>query len=314
MQRYFARRAILVLPTLLGLTLVVFLAVRLLPGDVIDQIVGESGTETPELRQAVEERYNLTGNVVLRYFDWLGGLVQGDLGKSIISDRPVTEHLRERMAVTIELGLLALIISQLIALPVGIISAIRQDTIVDHVARSFSILLLAVPSFWLGLLAITYGFAWFGWTPPLRYVDFREDPASNLRSLWVPALILGAALSGTVMRLTRSTVLEVLRQDYVRTAWSKGLQERQIIVRHVLRNAMIPVVTVIGLQIPIVVGGTVVLESIFGLPGLGTFLLDSVQRRDYPAIQGIVLLSGTLVIVTNLLVDFTYPILDPRMR
>jgi peptide/nickel transport system permease protein len=314
MQRYFARRVILVMPTLIGLTFVVFMAVRLLPGDVIDQIVGESGTSTPELRRALEEHYNLTGNVVVGYLEWLGGLLKGDLGDSIVSDRPVTQHLRERMAVTVELGLLALVISQFIALPIGIISAIRQDTIVDHITRSLAILMLAVPSFWLGLMAITYGFVWFGWTPPLRYSEFWDNPLSNLGSLWVPALILGAGLSGTVMRLTRSTVLEVLRQDYVRTAWSKGLREREIVLRHVMRNALIPVVTVIGLQVPIVVGGTVVLESIFGLPGLGSFLLDSVQRRDYPAVQGIVLLSGTVVILTNLLVDFTYPIFDPRLR
>jgi len=314
MQRYFARRVVLMLPTLLGLTIVVFMAVRLMPGDVIDQLVGESGTSTPELRRALEERYNLTGNAVTRYLQWVGGLLRGDLGESIVSGRPVTHHLRERMAVTVELGVLALLVSQLIALPVGVISAVRQDTIADHVARSFSILLLAVPSFWLGLMAITYGFVWFGWTPPLRYTEFWDSPGSNLRSLWVPALILGAALSGSVMRMTRSTLLEALRQDYVRTARAKGLHGRIIILRHVMRNALIPVVTVIGLQVPVIVGGTVVLESIFGLPGLGTFLLDSVQRRDYPAIQGVVLLSGTVVVVTNAIVDFTYPILDPRIR
>ncbi|NJD66646.1 MAG: ABC transporter permease [Chloroflexi bacterium] len=314
MQKYFVRRVILMLPTIIGLTFVVFMAVRLLPGDVINQIVGESGDATPEMREALEERYNLNGNVGVRYVEWSAGLLRGDLGNSIISDRPVTQHLRERVAVTVELGILALIASQLIALPVGIISAVRQDSIVDHLARSLSILLLAVPSFWLALLAITYGFVWFGWTPPLRYAEIWDDPASNIRSLWVPALILGAALSGTLMRLTRSTVIEVLRQDYVRTARAKGLRERSTVLHHVMRNALIPVVTVIGLQVPVVVGGTVVLESIFGLPGLGSFLLDSVQHRDYPAVQGVVLISGTVVILTNLLVDLTYPLLDPRIR
>lgn len=314
MQGYLARRGLLVLPTLIGLSFIIFAALRFIPGDAVDQIIGEGGTSTPELRAALEERYGLNGNVVIRYGEWLRDVLTGDLGTSIASDQPVTEHLRSRASVTIELGFLALLASQLIAVPIGIVSAVRQDTIVDHVARSLSILLLAVPSFWLGLLAITYGFAWFEWTPPLAYTDIWDDPLSNLRSLWVPALILGGAMSGSVMRLTRSTVIEVLRQDYVRTARAKGLRERTVIVRHLLRNAMIPVVTAIGLQIPIMVGGTVVLESIFSLPGLGTFLIDSVSRRDYPAVQGVVLLIGTVVVLTNLAIDLSYPIIDPRMK
>jgi peptide/nickel transport system permease protein len=209
---------------------------------------------------------------------------------------------------------MALIISQMISLPVGVISAIRRNTPLDYMARSFAIGLLAVPSFWLALLAIIYGFRWFGWTPPLTYHQLWDDPVANLKTLWLPAIILGGILSGTVMRLTRSTMLEVLRQDYVRTAWAKGLRERVIIIRHCLRNAFIPVITVIGLQVPLLIGGTVVLESIFSIPGMGRFMLDAIQDRDYPVVQGIVLLSATMVVMTNLVVDLTYSLLDPRIR
>lgn len=315
MQRYVVRRLFLVIPTMLGITLVVFMAVRFLPGDVIAGILGEDvGAASPEVRERLEERYSLNNSIPQQYGEWISEIARLDLGTSIISGRPVLDDLKNKLPVTLQLGLMALIISQMISLPVGVISAIRRNTPLDYVARSFAIGLLAVPSFWLALLAIIYGFRWFGWTPPLTYHQLWDDPVANLKTLWLPAIILGGILSGTVMRLTRSTMLEVLRQDYVRTAWAKGLRERVIIVRHCLRNAFIPVITVIGLQVPLLIGGTVVLESIFSIPGMGRFMLDAIQDRDYPVVQGIVLLSATMVVMTNLVVDLTYSLLDPRIR
>jgi peptide/nickel transport system permease protein len=300
---------------LLGVTLVVFLAVRFLPGDVIDQIIADSGAQgDEELRAALEEEYKLTGSLPQQYLEWLGGVITGDFGESIQSRRAVMDDLRSRLPVSLELGIIAMLFSVTLALPVGVISAVKQDTWVDYLARSFAILLLALPSFWVALMAITYGYAWFGWTPPLEYRQFWDDPITNLQILWVPALILGAQLSGAVMRLTRSTVLEVMRQDYVRTARAKGLRERSVILRHAMRNAVIPVITVIGLQVGVLVGGTVVLETIFSLPGMGRYLLTSIEKRDYPVVQAVVLAAAVVVLLSNLIVDLSYALIDPRIR
>lgn len=313
MQAYIIRRLLLTIPTLIGISFIVFVSVRFIPGTIVDQLLANTDA-TPEIRKQLEEEYNLTGNIVVKYVEWMGNLAKFDLGTSAISRRPITEALGERLPATMELGFLGLLLSQLIGIPIGTIAAIRQDTPLDYITRSFAIALLAVPSFWLALLAITYGFNWFGWTPPLRYEKLWVDPISNIKSIWIPALILGAGSSGSLMRLTRTTMLDAMRQDYVRTAWSKGLRERVIIFRHVLRNAMIPVVTVIGLQIPALVGGTVILERIFTIPGMGTFLLDSVNQRDYPAVQALVLLSAVVIVFATLLVDLTYPLIDPRIK
>jgi peptide/nickel transport system permease protein len=210
--------------------------------------------------------------------------------------------------------MMAMAVSILIAIPIGVLSAVKQDSLIDHLTRSFAILILAIPSFWLGLMVIVYGFAWFGWTPPLRYHDPWQDPIANLQHLIAPALILGAGLSGTVLRLTRTTLLEVLRQDYMRTARAKGLGTVSILVTHAMRNSLIPIITVIGVQIPVIVGGTVVLEKIFSVPGMGSFLLAAVQSRDYPVIQAIVIISATVVILSTLAVDLIYPLIDPRIR
>jgi peptide/nickel transport system permease protein len=218
------------------------------------------------------------------------------------------------MPVTAELGLLAMAIGLLIAVPVGVISAVRQDTRTDYVARGVAIGMLAIPGFWLGTLVITLPSIWWGWTPPLRYTKLWEDPGKNLGQMIIPAIILGIALSGTVMRLTRAQMLEVLRQDYVRTAAAKGLRERAIVVHHALRNAFIPVLTLLGLEVAIVVGGAVVIESVFALPGIGRYLLEGIQYRDYPVIQALNLIFATVIVLTNLLVDLLYAWFDPRVR
>ncbi|MCZ7575804.1 MAG: ABC transporter permease [Dehalococcoidia bacterium] len=315
MQAYLVRRLVLVIPTLIGLTMVVFLAVRFLPGDLVDAIAGSQGAAaTPEIRAQIEEKYHLDKALPEQYLLWVGDILRGDLGESAQKQRPVTEILQQKLPVTIELGVLAIIVSLMVALPLGITSAIRAGTIPDYVARSLGIVFIAVPSFWLALLVITYGFAWFGWVPPLRYAELWEDPASNLRTMWVPALVLGAGLAGTLTRFVRATMLEALRNDYVRTARSKGLGERRIVVGHVLRNALIPIVTVIGLQIPVVIGGSVIIEQIFSLPGMGSELLLSVNQRDYPLIQGMVLVFGFTVVLVNLGVDMSYALIDPRVK
>jgi peptide/nickel transport system permease protein len=315
LQQYLMKRLALVIPTLLGITLVVSLAVRFLPGSIVDQLLGEDvAFVNPETRAALEARFGLDRNPVEQYVTWVSDLVQGDLGRSLISGRAITEDLKTRLPVTFQLGFMGLFVAVLIAIPVGVLSAIRQDGLIDYIARSAAIVLLATPSFWIGLMAITYGFILFDWTPPLSYDKPWEDFRSNIGVLWVPALILGTHATGTIMRITRATMLEVLRQDYVRTAWSKGLRERVVVIRHALRNAVIPVITVIGLQIPSLVGGTVILERIFSLPGMGNYLLTAIQQRDYPVVQAVVLITAFVVVFSNLFVDAAYAIIDPRIR
>ena len=315
MQRYILRRLLLMIPPLLGVTFVVFVIVRAVPGDVIDQILGDFGAGDRETKEALLKEYSLDGNIAVQYVRWLGDLATFDFGKSIISNRTVVSELQNRLPVTLELSILAIICSLTIALPIGIISAIRQDTIIDYVCRSLAISLLAVPGFWVGLMLITMAGKYFTWgVPPKNYIEFTADPIGNIRMLAMPAIILGAGLSGGVMRFTRSTMLEVLRQDYVRTAWSKGLRERVIITRHVMRNALIPVVTVVGLQLPILVGGTVIIETVYSIPGMGRYYVASVNPLDYPVIQAINVIVALVVVFANLGVDLIYSVLDPRIR
>lgn len=313
MGTYIARRLLLTIPTLLGVTVLVFSMVRFLPGDVIDQMMGEyrlSVKSQAELRA----KLGLEKPLPVQYAQWLGGLLRGDLGRSLRSDRGVAWELRRRLPASLELGVLAIACSLAIALPVGVLSALRQDTWIDYAARSFSIFALSAPSFWLGILVITFPAIWWHWSPPVGYRHLWEDPVRNLQIMVLPAAILGLVTNGSVMRLTRAQMLEVMRQDYIRTAWAKGLRGRAVVLRHAMKNALIPVVTVIGLQVPLLVGGSVVMESIFSIPGTGTYLIQAIQGRDYPIVQGVNVLVATVVIVSNLLVDVSYGYLDPRVR
>jgi peptide/nickel transport system permease protein len=312
MQVYLARRLLLVIPTLLGVSIVVFLLVRMLPGDAVTMLLQDYAyaKDADEMRT----RLGLDRPIYVQYLDWLGGVVRGDLGTSLRSKSPVAQELLGRMPVTAELGLLGMLFGLAVAIPVGVIAAVRQDTWSDYFSRSTAIGFLAVPSFWLGTLVITLPSIWWGWTPPLRYTALLDDPAKNLSHVILPAVILGVGLSGALMRLTRAQMLEVLRQDFVRTAAAKGLAERAIVFRHALKNAFIPVLTLLGLQVSILVGGAVVLESIFVLPGMGRYLLEAVQYRDYPVIQGLNLIFATAIVLANLLVDLLYGWLDPRVR
>ena len=315
MQFYVARRLLLMIPTLLGVTFIVFVMVRAVPGDVIDLLTGDFGAASEETKEALRKEYQLDDNIVVQYVKWIGRVVRFDFGNSILSDRTVISELKSRLPVTLELGILAIICSLCIALPVGIMSAIRQDTAWDYAGRSFAIGLLAIPGFWVGIILITMAGRYFTWgVPPKDYMAFTDNPLGNLRMMIVPSMILGAGLSGSVMRFTRSAMLETLRQDYIRTAWAKGLRERRVIISHALRNALIPVVTVVGLQLPILVGGTVLIETVYSIPGMGRYYVSSVSSLDYPVVQAVNVIVAVVVVFVNLGVDLTYSILDPRIR
>ncbi len=307
------RRLLLLVPTLLGVTIVVFVLVRLLPGDAATLQL-QDARSTPADEAALRAQLGLDKPIYLQYADWLGTLLHGDLGHSFRSKQPIAQELASRIPVTLELGMVALMIASVVATSVGVISAVRQDTWMDYTARSTAIALLAIPAFWLGTLVVTLPSVWWHWTPPLQYVRLTQDPLKNLSIIIIPALILGLGLSGGLMRLVRTQMLEVLRQDFIRTASAKGLAEQAVITRHALKNALIPALTVLGLQVGLLVSGTVVLESIFVLPGMGRYLLEAVQSRDYPAIQALNLIFATVIVVTNLVVDLLYGWLDPRVR
>jgi peptide/nickel transport system permease protein len=311
-RQYIFRRVLLIIPTIIGVTILVSLSIRLLPGDAVDALADQVGAGNED---EVRAELGLDKPWPEQYINWLGDAITGDLGTSFRSGgTTVLDELKVRLPVTIQLGIMALGISLVIALPIGIYSAIRQDQVGDYAARSFAIAALAVPSFWLATLAVIYWPRIFGDSLPITYHKLWEDPWANLQQMWVPAMILGFAVAGSIMRLTRAQMLEVMRQDYVRTAWSKGLRERSIVTRHALKNALIPVVTLIGLQVPVLVGGSVVLEQIFVLPGLGQFFIVALINRDYPVILGINLIIASIIVVTNLVVDVAYSMLDPRIR
>ncbi len=319
MRQYIIRRVLLIIPTMIGVTMVVSLLTQLLPGDFIDVMLADhmgSGEDREAYRASLEEQLGWNDPWIVQYGNWLWRLVQGDLGTSFIGGfQTVNEELRTRIPVTLELGVLSMIVGVAIALPVGIISAIRQDSSLDYVMRGGAILALSVPGFWLAVLTIRIIFPQLGLPSlPLVYSDPTEDLLENLRHMYVPAIVLGIGLAGPVMRLTRGEMLEVLRQDYVRTARAKGLQENAVIVRHAMRNALIPVLTLVGLQASILVGGSVIMEQIFTLPGMGLRMITALTDRDIPVVMGIMVVVALVVIVANLLVDIAYSLVDPRIR
>ena len=335
MSAYIIRRLLLIIPTLSILTIMVFLAVRFIPGDVIDVMVArmiEQGADGAEIdREALERRLGLDVPVHVQYGRWIGvlptrdfitgesrfqeGLLQGALGQSLWGAHfSVEEKIIGRLPVTIQLGVMAIVIGLVIALPVGIYSAMRQNTAADYAGRSVAIIGLATPNFWLGTMVMLYPGIWWGWSPPIEIIPFTEDPLGNIGMFLIPSLILGTASAAATMRMTRTMMLEVLRQDYIRTAWAKGLRERVVVLRHAVKNALIPVVTLVGLQLPILIGGSVIMENIFSLPGLGRLLLTALDTRDYPMVSGVNLVFATAVVLFNLLIDLLYSYLDPRVR
>jgi peptide/nickel transport system permease protein len=263
----------------------------------------------------IKHQLGLDVPIYIQYGRWLDRIIlHGDLGNSLWTGTPVINQIKQRWPVTFELGILALLVNQIIALPIGIYSALRQDTWGDYLARSFAIVCLAIPSFWLGTLVIVYPSIWWRYSPPLMYIAFSVNPLGNLRMLIIPAIVLGISGAGTNMRLMRTMMLEVLRQDYIRTAWSKGLKERVVVIRHAMKNALIPIVTMVAYQLPVLVGGAVIIENIFGLPGMGRLLTDATTSRDYPIVTAVVLIVSIVLVFINLLTDLSYGILDPRIH
>ena len=315
MQRYIMRRLILAIPTFILASSLVFSMIRLMPGDVLFTLLEESLVNMPLTEiEKVKHEFGFDKPIYAQYGVFLGGLVTGDFGKSLRDREPVLKKILSRLPITFELAILAQIISLTVAIPIGVISAIRQDTFIDYFLRSLAILKISVPSFWLGTLAVVLPAIWLGWIPPMVYTPLTVDPLTNMKQFIIPAIILGIGLGGRVMRMVRTMMLEVMRQDYIRTAMAKGLTERTVIYRHALKNAMIPVVTVVGLEIAALIGGTVVVESIFSLPGMGRLFIEALTFRDYPVIQGVNVVVCLWVILINLLVDISYAFLDPRIR
>ena len=317
MRAYVIRRLLLMIPTLFIVTIVTFLSVRFIPGDAIDAMAVqlEMMGFVPD-REALVKQLGLDVPIYVQYGRWMGGiLLRGTLGDSLWgSEVAIEDKILARLPVTIELGVMAILIGLVIAVPVGIYSAMRRNSAADYVGRAAAVIGLATPNFWLALMVIIFPALWWGWSPPMRLVSFTEDPLGNLGVFIIPSLILGTALSAGTMRLTRTMMLEVLRQDYVRTAWSKGLKERVVIMRHAIKNALIPVVTLLGLQLPILVGGSVIMENIFNLPGLGRLMVLALEERDYPMVSGVNLFFATAVVGFNLMIDLIYPFFDPRVR
>ncbi|MCC7362911.1 MAG: ABC transporter permease [Dehalococcoidia bacterium] len=378
MLQYIIRRILLMIPTLIGVSLLVTALLRLLPSDAVDILVAggevqggqaafkelvdarlasdgkdpatasitdraraenalisaqlqkdgidfekatdpqknaaKSTLSLEQYKDNIRKNLGLDKNYFEQWFSWATDAVRGDLGHSILGSRPVSDELKRRIPVSVELGLLGMLVSVVIALPLGVASAVKQDGFIDYGLRSFAIAMLAVPSFFIATIVIALSARWWSYSFPVRYEEFWENPKANLELVLVPALILGIGLSGTLLRLTRAQMLEVLRQDYIRTARSKGLGARSVIIRHALRNAMVPVVTVIGLQVPVLVGGSLVLEQIFGIPGIANYLFVSIANRDFPAIIGVNMVVAVTIVMVNLLVDVMYAVLDPRVR
>jgi peptide/nickel transport system permease protein len=313
-RTYVARRLLQGVLVLWLVTLLTFSLVRILPGDAVIMQLDQAAAPTPETLARARQELGIDRPFLAQYRTWIAGAVQGDLGRSLISRRPVMQELLKRINLTSHLTVMSIIVALLIALPIGVLSAVRQDTASDYVGRSLAVLGLSLPDFWLATVVITFLAIWFQWIPPIGFAAIWEDPVRCLSQLMIPAAIIGARLAAVSMRMTRSSLLEVLRQDYIRTARAKGAREHAVIVRHALKNAFIPVVTVIGQQVGVLLGGTVIVEFIFLQPGVGSLMLDAVLLRDYTLIQGAVLFFAAVIVVTNLLVDLSYAWLDPRIR
>jgi len=316
MRGFIIRRLLALIPTIFFATLIIFIVIRLIPGDIIDQMMSQQAVSSQEVtRKNIEQALGLDVPIHVQYYRWAKGIfLHGDLGKSLWKKTKVTDEVMARLPITFQLSGMAIIFALILALPIGVYSAIRQDTAGDYIGRTVSILGIAIPNFWLGTIVVVYPAIWWGWSPPLELVSLREDPVTNLKVFLLPAIVLGFSLSGVTMRMMRAMMLEVMRQDYIRTAWAKGLKEKVIIVRHALKNAMIPVITLFGLYIPILIGGTVIVEQIFTLPGMGNLMYDAIMQRDYPIISGLMLILGSTVLLCNLLVDLSYGFLDPKVR
>jgi peptide/nickel transport system permease protein len=312
-RQYILRRFALAVPTLFLVSVIVFVMMRLMPGDVVLRMV-EGQAYAPTI-EAMRKDLGLDRPAYVQYADWIGGiLTRGDFGRSYWTRQPIWDEFARRFPVTLELAILTILVSVVIGIAIGIVSAVRQDSPADYVGRVLAILALSVPYFGLAVVVVVVPAILFKWTPVWTYVAFTENPAENLKIMLVPALVFGVTRAGPIMRIMRSTLLDVLRQEYIRTAWSKGLPERGIVLRHALKNALIPVVSLIGLQMPLYIGGSVIMETIFRLPGVGLFFFEALTRMDYPVVQSVNLIVATMVVGLNLAIDLSYAFLDPRIR
>ncbi len=313
MTQYIVKRLLFSVAVVFVISIIVFSAVRLIPGDVCSIVLAAPDVD-PSQCAPIREELGLDEPLVTQYLTYMGGIFTGDWGTTLISKRDVWGEIATRIPLTLELTLLSTLFALAIAIPIGVISAVKQDGLLDYLLRFTTIGWLSIPSFWLGTMLIIFPAKWWGYSPPPGYVDIWDNPLKNLEQLYLPAFALGLALSASLARITRSAMLEVLRQDYIRTARAKGLNSRVVVVRHALKNAMIPVVTLFGLQVGVLFGGTVVLESIFSLPGLGNLTLGAVLIKDYPQVQGLVLFFAVVLVMLNLVVDLSYAWFDPRIR
>jgi peptide/nickel transport system permease protein len=314
MHKYVIRRLLLSVPVLLLSSLIVFGLMRVMPGDALTALMGESGNVSPKDLQKLRMDLGLDRPYHEQYAIWVWQMVSFNPGFSIFTSEPIPVALKKSIPVTLELATLAIILGLSIAIPVGVLSATRQDTMSDYAGRVVAVSGLSMPEFWIGTLVITFAAIWFHWIPPIGYVSLWDSPWKNLQQFLVPAAILGFRLSAATMRMTRSTVLEVLREDYVRTAWAKGLAGKIVVYKHALKNALIPVVTIVGGQLGTLLAGTVVVETIFALPGMGRLTVEAILYRDYPIVQTNVMLVAATLVTLNLVVDLTYAWLDPRIR
>lgn len=304
----------MLVPTLLGMSIIIFLMLRLLPGDIVDIIAGADAQADSTARAKLRESMGLSDPLWEQYLRWMGDLLRGDFGTSMRSGKPVSELFARALPITIELAVLSILIASLVAIPLGVISAVKRDTPVDYFARFFGLVGLSLPNFWIATLLLLFTSKMFGWVPSINFIPITEDPIGNLKQFLLPAFAIAVQLMAIIMRMTRATMLEVMGQDYVRTARAKGLNDRLVVYRHALRNAMIPVITVIGFQLGALLGSTAIIEVIFGLNGMGNTLLQAITNRDYTLVQAAVLYLAIVFVLVNLLVDVLYAVLDPRIK
>ena len=314
MSRYVLQRLALVIPTLFGASLAVFVLLRLLPGDIVDILFGGDPQVSQQTIDQIRESMGLNKPLIVQYIEWVGGLLQGDAGVSMRSGIPVSETIARSMPVTMQLAIMAIFFACVVAVPMGVLSAVRRNGASDLITRIVGLIGLSFPAFWLATMFLLISSTLFRWVPPLKWVAPWEDLGRNMQIMIVPALLLGLQPMAIIMRMTRASVLEVLRQDYIRTAYAKGLRDRLVLARHALQNAFIPVLTVIGVQFGALMGGSVIIEQIFSLPGVAFFLLSGIYNRDYPVVQSTVLFLSLIFILVNLAVDLLYGYVDPRIR
>jgi peptide/nickel transport system permease protein len=314
MGQYILRRLLLALPTLVVVSVLVFSLVRLVPGDVVMARLAESGYVTPEQLAEMRAELGIDRNPVVQYLDWASGVVRGDFGKSLWDDNEVLPTIIGRMGISMEIAFFAISIAIMVAIPMGVISAVRQNSPIDYGARLFAITGLSLPDFWIATMLLLFLSVQVHWLPEFGWFRPWEDPWKNFLAIIFPALIVGYRYSAVSARMTRSAMLEVMREDYVRTARAKGLRERTVVVRHALRNGLIPVITIMGSQVSFLLGGLVILEQIFSLPGMGRYTYDAVIHRDYTVVQGTVFVMAAVYVTVNPLIDLSYALIDPRIR